>query len=146
MKTSKELLKAAGIQPKLRLGTKTSKGVVPNGPHRVKLIADKVITKPDQKTGKDRDYVRYLVVENGETKTYDTKKNNDAGDLSYLVQRLAEIEEKQEVILEMKKAGAKNYIEVTPVSGGHTIQVEADDVDDDIQMDDEGFPGVEGDE
>jgi len=128
MKTSKALMKEANIQPKLRLGTKkTGGGVVPNGSHRVKMIADKVINGTDPKTGKPIEYVRYLVEENGETKTYQTKKLNDKGELSYLVQRLSEINEGQEVILEMKKQGIKNYIEVSPVVGGESVEVDEDD-------------------
>ena len=128
MKTSKALLKEAGIQPKLRLGTKKAGGgVIPNGQHRVKMIADKVIKGNDPKTGKEIEYVRFLVEENGETKTYQTKKLNDKGELSYLVQRLAEINEGQEVILEMKKQGVKNYIEVTPINGTEQVEIEDDD-------------------
>jgi len=128
MKTSKALLKEAGIQPKLRLGTKKAGGgVIPNGQHRVKMIADKVIKGNDPKTGKEIEYVRFLVEENGETKTYQTKKLNDKGELSYLVQRLAEINEGQEVILEMKKQGIKNYIEVTPINGTEQVEIEDDD-------------------
>lgn len=127
MKTSQELLKQAGIQPKLRLGNKTPHGVVSNGPHRVKMLADKVVKGTHPKTGKEIDYVRYLVEENGETKTYQTKQLNDKGELSYLVQRLAEIKEGAEVILEMKKQGVKNYIEVTPVGGVEQVEVEDDE-------------------
>jgi len=91
------------------------------------MIADKIIKGNDPKTGKEIDYVRYLLEENGETKTYQTKKLNDKGELSYLVQRLAEINEGQEVILEMKKQGIKNYIEVSPVVGGESVEIEDDE-------------------
>ena len=128
MKTSKALLKEAGIQPKLRLSKKTSKGGrIPNGPHRVKMIADKVVQDIDSKTGKTIDYIRYLVEENGETKTYQTKKLNEKGELSYLVQNLSEINEGQEVVLEMKKQGIKNYIDVSPVGGSERIEIEEDE-------------------
>ena len=133
MKVSKELLNAAGIIPKLRLGTKTDRGVQGNGPHRVKILADKLVQGKDPKTGKDLEYVRYLVEENGEKKSYQTKKLNQNGELSYLVQRLAEIEEGQEVILEMKKAGVKNYVDVVPVGSAHSVEVEDDDGLDSIE-------------
>lgn len=138
MKISKQLLKEAGIQPKLRLGTKKAGGgVVPNGQHRVKMVADKIVKGNDPKTGKEIDYVRFLVEENGETKTYQTKKLNDKGELSYLVQRLAEINEGQEVILEMKKQGIKNYIEVTPINGTEQVEIEDDEEHEEIDIDDE---------
>ena len=128
MKTSRELLKVAGITPKLRLGTKkTGGGVQPTGAHRVKILEDKIIKGMDATTGKELEYVEYIVEENGEKKNYRTKLKDKNGKLSYLVQRLAEVNEGDEVILEMKKQGIKNYIEVTPVSQSH--QVEADDMD-----------------
>lgn len=130
-KISKELLTAAGIIPKLRLGIKTDKGVTSNGAHRVKLLADKLVSEKDQRTGQDIEYVRYLVEENGEKKRYQTKKLNQNGELSYLVQRLAEINEGDEVILQMKKRGIKNYIEVIPVKGD---EIEVEDEDEQIDL------------
>lgn len=125
---------AAGIVPKLRLGMRVTndKGkqeVRGTGPHRVTLIADKLVTDKDPRTGKDIEYVRYLFEENGEKKKYQTKKLNDKEELSYLVQRLAEVNEGDEVILELKKRGIKNYVEVIPV--GH---VEGAEIEDDIEV------------
>jgi hypothetical protein len=128
MKNSLALLKEANIQPKLRLGIKKQGGGTKStGAHRVKMIADKIVKGVDPKTNKEIDYVRYLLEENGETKTYQTKKLNDKGELSYLVQRLAEIKEGEEVILEMKKQGIKNYIEVSPVVGSESVEIEDDE-------------------
>lgn len=118
MKTSKELLKAANIIPKLRLGTqKPGGGVIPNGPHRVKILKDKIDKGNDFKTGKEVEVVKYLVEENGEPKAFERKKLNQNGELDYLVQRLAEIPEGAEIILEMKKKGIKNYVEVIQLGG-----------------------------
>lgn len=126
IKTSKELLQKAGILPKLRLGQKLSKGGVKStGAHRVKILEDKIIRRPDPTTGKDIEWVRYFVEENGEKKIYDTKLKDKAGGLSYLVQRFAEIGEGEEIILEMKKQGIKNYVEVTPTE--HTASVEVEE-------------------
>ncbi len=131
MKQSLQLLKEAGIQPKLRLGTKlTGGGTKSTGAHRVKLIQDKIVKGKHPKTGKEIDYVRYLLEENGEIKTYQTKKLSDDGELSYLVQRLAEVKEGEEVILEMKKQGIKNYIQVSPVSSGEHVEIEDDEAED----------------
>ncbi len=69
MKNSLQLLKEAGIQPKLRLGTKLAGGGTKStGPHRVKLIQDKIVKGKHPKTGKEIDFVRYLLEEDGETK------------------------------------------------------------------------------
>lgn len=127
MKNSKELLIKAGILPKLRLGLKQAKGgVKPTGSHRVKILEDKIIKKPDN-TGKEIEYVRYFVEENGEKKVYDTKLRDKNGGLSYLVQRLAEVPEGEELILEMKKQGVKNYIEVLPVNQSSNVEMEDDE-------------------
>jgi hypothetical protein len=132
MKISKELLIKAGIIPKLRLGTKQPKGgVKPNGSHRVKIIEDKIIRKPDPVSGKDIEWVRYTVEEQGEKKIYDTKLKDKNGSLSYLVQRFAEIKEGEEVILEMKKQGMKNYIDVIPANAT-TIEIDHEENNEDI--------------
>jgi len=122
MKTSKQLVKEAGLHPKLRLMRKETNErgyevATSTGEHRVRLIADKLLApKKDPNTGKMIEYVRYLVEKDGQTYTYDTKRfNKDTGELSYLVQRFAEIEEGTYVILEAKKIGTQNYIAVKPV-------------------------------
>lgn len=125
MQNSKQLLKAAGILPKLRLGLEQSGGgVKPTGPHKVKILEDKIIKRPDPRTAKDIEWVRYTVEENGEKKIYDTKLRDKNGGLSYLVQRFAEINEGEEVILEMKKQGVKNYIAVTPLGQSAKVEIE----------------------
>ena len=128
MKTSKALLEKAGILPKLRLGIKKAGGgVMPNGAHRVKIIEDKIIRKNDPTTGKEIEWVRFTLEENGEKKIYDTKLKAKDGSLSYLVQRFAEVEENTEVVLEMKKQGIKNYIEVMPVGHSSSVEVESEE-------------------
>lgn len=129
MKTSRELLATAGIVPKLRLGIKTAKGVASTGPHRVRIVADKLVVEKDARTGQEVEHVRYLIEENGEKKKYQTRKLGKDGELSYLVQRLAEIEEGEEVILEMKKAGPKNFVSVTPVNLNSDVEVEDDEME-----------------
>lgn len=124
MKNSKSLLKQAGIVPKLRLGEKTEKGVVATGPHRVKILEDKIVRGTDPQNGKEIEYVRYFVEENGEKKQYDTKLKDKEGNLSYLVQRLADIDEGEEIILEMKKRGIKNYVSVTSLKDHGEAEVD----------------------
>lgn len=45
------------------------------------------------------------------------------------MQRLAEINEGDEVILEMKKQGIKNYIEVTPVGISHSVETDENEIE-----------------
>jgi hypothetical protein len=136
MQNSKTILKVANIMPRLRLGNKTDKGVVPTGPHRVKFITDKEAKGTDPITGKERDEVAYLVEENGEKKSYRVPKFSKTGEIHYLVVRLAEIKEGEEVILEMKRSGIKNFVEVTPIKDSKAVEVD-DDFNDDIPIIDE---------
>lgn len=129
MINSKEVVKVAGLHPKLKLLRKNDAGVpTPTGPHIVKLLLDKEITKKDPQTGQDTQYIRYLVEENGERKTYDTRKfNKDTNEVSYLVLELSEYVEGSIVKLEGKKIGTKNYIKVTPVNVAKEVEVDEDD-------------------
>ncbi len=128
MKFSKELLVQAKIIPKLRLAIKEEgKAPIPTGPHKVKVISDKTQNGKDHE-GKVVPIVRYIFEENGEQKRYDVPVKNKEGELHYLVQRLAEVEEGQEIILEMKKKGMKNYVSVSVV--GHTSNVEVGEDED----------------
>ncbi len=133
MQISKQLVKDAGLHPRLRLLTKEEgKAPVSTGKHIVRLIKDKEIVGKDVNTGKEIPKIRYLVEEKGELKVYDTRKfNKDTGELNYLVQKLAEYPENSMVVLEAKKLGAKNYIAVTPLTTG--AEVEVDDEDEDIE-------------
>ena len=118
MKISLELMKSAGIVPKLRLGNKTDRGVSPTGAHTVKMVSDKIVKGLDRESGKVIDYVKYTVEEDGEMKEYRTRlKHKETGELQYLVQNLSQVHEGETVVLEMKKAGLKNYIEVRRVDG-----------------------------
>lgn len=127
MELSKDILKKANIIPKLRLGVKTDKGVQSNGPHRVKFVVDKEAKGTDPLTGKKRAEIAYLVEENGERKSYRVPKFDKSGQIHYLVIRLADIKEGEEVMLEMKRKGIKNYVEVTPLRDTHAAEVEEED-------------------
>ena len=128
METSKSILKIANIIPKLQLGTKTEKGVESTGPHKVKLIKDKEVKGTDV-NGKEVAMVRYLLEVNGEPRIYDCKKFDMKGDIHYLVQKLSTYNEGSEVILEMKKRGIKNYIDVLPAGESGSVEVEDDELD-----------------
>lgn len=125
MLNSKELLIKANIIPKLRLAIKEDgKPPIPTGPHKVKIISDSIVNAKDHE-GKVAPVVRFIFEENGEKKKYDVPVKNKEGELHYLVQRLAEIDEGQEIILEMKKKGIKNYVSVSVV--GHASDIEVDE-------------------
>lgn len=137
MKTSLEILKKANIIPKLRLAIKEEgKAPLPTGPHRVILIEDKAINGKDQ-NGNVIPMVRYIFEENGEKKRYDVSMKTVDGEIHYLVQRFAEVKEGQELILEMKKRGPKNYVSVSIVGDAHEVEVPGDDEEDRLQIDED---------
>lgn len=127
MKTSKQIIKVANIYPRLRLFTKTKKGLVSTGVHVVKLVLDKEVKGTDFMTSKEVDKVRYLVEENGEKKIFERNKFNKSGDIDYLVVRLSEYEEGTEILIEGTRKGIKNVVSISSVVGGE--QVEVDDAD-----------------
>jgi hypothetical protein len=122
-------MKQAGILPKLKLGERREgdngkESVFPTGAHKVKLIEDK-IKKGKDNDGKIIDVVHYIVEEDGVKKFYEVPVKDKTGNLHYLNQKLSEIPEGCEVILEMKKRGIKNYISVSLV--GEPMEVEDED-------------------
>ena len=130
METSKDIVKKAGIIPDLVLATKRDKGGVDStGPHTVKLLEDKVIKDTDYDTGAEIYVVRYILEEAGEKKKYDVAMKDKKGEIHYLVQRLAEIGEGEEIIMECKRHGIKNYIEIKRVNQPEKANVaEEDDI------------------
>jgi hypothetical protein len=130
---SKSLMASMGIRQKLKLYRKLPKGgTVATGKHIVRFKADKEITgkeyKLDDGTMK-KDYVRYLFEENGEEKIYNAKKFGKDGSLHYFIQHFADIEMGDEVILEGKKSGMINYIDISKVSTGKEVEVSEDEIE-----------------
>jgi hypothetical protein len=119
----------SGLYPKLKLGERRGATVVPTGPHRVKIIEDKLIKKLNA-DGVEEYFVRYIFEEVGEKKQYDAHMKSKGGsDPHYLVQALADVKEGEELILEMKKAGVKSYIEVTRIATGESEIISDDEQD-----------------
>lgn len=110
---SRELVKKAGIIPRLDLAPKNEKGIAtPNGPHKVKLLDEKAVMGTDYQTGVEREEMKYIFEENGEQKFYSVPIKDKNGELHYLIQRMADVELQDEIILEAKKRGLKTYIDV----------------------------------
>lgn len=129
MKNSTEIIKKAGIIPDLQLAVKRDTGGVDStGPHTVKMLEDKVIKDNDYETGMEIFVVRYIVEENGAKKKYEVPMKDKNGEIHYLVQRLAEVEEGEEITLECKRRGIKNYIEVKRFNQPEIVKPSADDI------------------
>lgn len=135
-------MQKANIKPKLRLGVKRDGGgVSPTGPHTVTMVSDKIVMGLDRETGKPIEYVKYIVEEDGVEKEYRTRlKHKETGELNYLVQNLSQINEGDVVILEMKKMGPKNYIEVRHADGSKITDEEQEDVIEKYEEDNEQPP------
>lgn len=122
-------MKKAGIVPRLRLAAKDEKGVPRStGPHTVKMLEDKLINGKNKETGEPAYFVRYYLEENGEKKMYDVPvKDAKTGADHYLWQRLSEVKEGEVIVMECKKRGPKNYIEVRSMEakGEEVAEVES---------------------
>lgn len=105
-------------------------GVNGNGPHRVKLISQKTIIGSDYHTREKRPEVEYLFEENGVEKRYSVPVKNKEGRLNYFIKNMAEVEEGEEIILEMKRVmgNSGKYINVInfsrPVAEGIDEEIE----------------------
>ena len=77
------------------------------------------------------DAIRYLVEEKGEKKIYDVDLYNDSGDVHYLIQRLAEVPEGEEVILQFTKKGIRGFIEVIRLNDVSRVEVPTINQDED---------------
>jgi len=117
METINKILKQNKIIPLLRLAVKNEKGgVIGTGQHRVKLLRDKLGKRINPRTTKEEYIVWLYVEENGEEKKYPIPVKDKNGEIHYLIQRLGEFKEGDEVILEYKRqqGTAKGYIDVKP--------------------------------
>lgn len=133
MDISKQILMKSGLLPKLKLGIKQGNKIISTGKHKVKIIEEKIVRLPPKEEGDDGYYVRYIFEEDGEKKQYDTRMRVKGGqDPSYFVQAMAEIQPGEELLLEMKKAGVKNYVEITRMTGGETEIIHEDEEKDSI--------------
>lgn len=65
--------------------------------------------------------------ENGHKKSYRVPKLDKKGEIHYLVQRFAEVNEGEEVVLEYKRKGLKGYIELIRVKNVEQTEVEDED-------------------
>ena len=114
MQNSAELLKRAGILPKLRLVMLSGRGAQSTGPHTVIMVEDKIVKGMDYEKGEAIEKVRYIMEEEGVRKQYETNlKSKDNGELSYFVQRMAEIEPGTQLTLEYKRYDIRGYVEMT---------------------------------
>ena len=134
LKNTTEILAKAKLYPKLRLGEKLPGGGVKSlGAKTVELVDDKIIKKIDPKDTQEKYYMRYNVLLNGKMHRYETKLNDENGEPSYFIQRMGTFNAGDVITLELKKAGVKNYVEITSdkddLEDGHEIPSEGEDLE-----------------
>ncbi len=66
----------------------------------------------EYQTGVEREEVKWIFEENGEHKFYSVPIKDKNGELHYLIQRMAEVELLDDIVLEAKKKGIRTYIDV----------------------------------
>lgn len=112
MKNVKEAARVLKLYPKLRLGEKIQGGgVKPTGPHTVKITAEPT-TVMMNKNNKQVKAFKFVVEENGTLFKWLVPLTNEEGEGHYLIERLQDVEVGEIVVLEMKKRGARNYVEI----------------------------------
>lgn len=113
MENLKVAAKALKMYPKLRLGEKIpGGGVKTTGPHKVKITAEPT-TAMVNKGGVVSKHFKFIVEENGQQyKWFVPLMNKDASEGHYLIERLMNVEVGEEITLEMKRQGGRNFIEV----------------------------------
>lgn len=124
MQKSLEILKRLKVIPLLRLAYKDGNRVIGTGPHKVKLVSDKLVKRINPRTAKEEYAIEYIVEENGQQFKYLVPIYNKQGEVHYLLQRLGSLPEGTEVILEYKKkeGSYQGYIDVQVVSAQKEIE------------------------
>ena len=120
---AKQVLDKMGVIPKLRLAEKQDKGGIKStGPHRVIVGPSKLGEEMDPETGKQRQIIQYEMTERGVKKVWNVPIRYRKGEPNYLIERMADIQEGEEIILESKRNGIKNYTSITRVNGSTDIE------------------------
>lgn len=139
MKKVQEIAEAIKLVPKLQLGIKGAKGgVTPTGPHTIKFIEEPTVVLVN-KMGKMVKAFKFIVEEKGKQYRWLVPILNKENQPNYLVERLLEVEVGDERVLEMKKQGARNYIDIRKV--GEDV-VEHEEEEEEEVEDESGIVGI----
>jgi len=113
MQKLKELAAQLKIHPKIQLGIKQAGGGVNStGPHKVKFIEEPAVVMGRDHEGKPRKELRFLLQEGEATYRWNVPILNKESQPNYLVERLIDVEIGDERVLEMRRQGQRNYIDV----------------------------------
>lgn len=137
MKAINNLMTKLDATPKLRLGRKLEGGGVELlGPKHIKILGEpSSIMGKDPKTGLPRQEMKFMVEHEGRKYRWLVPflSKDDGTQPHYLVERMSELDIQvgDELILEMKRNGPKNYVEITKVSSGEVSEAPSLDEDED---------------
>jgi len=128
MENFKQAMTTLKMYPKLKLGEKVvGGGVKSTGPHTIKITAEPTTTTI-AKQGVPTKVFKCIVEERGQLyKWYVPVMNKDNTEGHYLIERLADIPVGEEFTVEMKKQGARNFIEVLRAGESAKPAVEDDE-------------------
>lgn len=145
MENLKKAAETLKMYPKLRLGerregTNGKVSVHPTGPHKVKIVAEPTTTIV-MKMGVATKVFKFLVNEDGQLyKWYVPVMNKDNTEGHYLIERLQFVNVGEEITLEMKKQGGRNFVEVLRAGDIADKQIEDDE---EIEMEEESSEPIE---
>jgi hypothetical protein len=137
MENVKKVMDELGVLPKLHLGLKQVKGgAKTTGPHTVTFLAEPVEGKKKDFKGVTQRMLRFEVEENGTRLWWYVKVLNNEGEPNYLMERVASLKVGDVRVLEMMKAGMKNFIDIREVGAvSETMPDEGEDEEEVIQVD-----------
>ena len=113
------IMKEMGVVPKLKLGIRLIKqdgkpgGVKSTGEHKVMFLSEPVIVSGKTFDGRPQKQLKFIVEENGKKFKWNIPITNKEGnDAHYLLEKLEQVKVGDVRILEMRKSGANNYVDV----------------------------------
>lgn len=86
------------------------------GAHTIMLVSDSIGKGKDPMSGAEVEQLQVIVTEGGVEKMWNIPLKDKESNLHYLVQRLAEFNEGDTLVVEMKKKGMRNFIDVKSLS------------------------------
>lgn len=121
MEKIRAVAEAIKLYPRIKLGIKDGNKVTSTGPHVVKFLEEPQVIMGKDQEGKPRKEFKFILEESDKWYRWHVPILNSEGQPNYLVERLIDIEVGDVRVLEMKKRGRNNYVDIS-VPGEPTEQ------------------------
>lgn len=122
----RDVAQAIKLYPRIQLGKKIlGGGVLSTGPHTVTFVEEPAVIMGKDHEGNPRKEFKFVLKEHGQLYRWNVPILNKEGQPNYLVERLLDVEVGDVRVLEMKKRGRNNYVDVSGV--GEPSEKEVDD-------------------